>query len=188
MKRIFSESKKKYTSGFTLVEMLVVIIIITILSSLFVVNYKNIQNQLALERAAFGLANDIRRAQERAMSAGAEPECTNPNFKYKYGVYIESGTNQYRLFADCNDNGKYQPADVDYIVNLVDFKEVEIPPDPINSFKKISIVFAPPDPVVSFSKDPLPDPEEVSIIIRVNNDNTKIKTVTVNKAGLVDIQ
>lgn len=54
--------------GFTLVELLVVISVIGLILTVTIANYPAIRQQLALSRAAHKLAQDIRMAQEMAMS------------------------------------------------------------------------------------------------------------------------
>jgi len=55
---------------------------------------------------------------------------------------------------------------------------------------KIDIVFTPPDPTVSLWATGTPSAYEDSttIILRLKDDNTKTKTISVNKVGLVEIQ
>ena len=56
-------------NGFSLVEILVVIFIVGLLSSIVFINYQEVRGQLALNRAAHQLLQDLRRAQEMSMSA-----------------------------------------------------------------------------------------------------------------------
>ncbi len=56
----------KNEKGFTVVEMLVVSVIIFILYAMVIVNYRNYQPGLALERETYKLAAAIRKAQSMA--------------------------------------------------------------------------------------------------------------------------
>ncbi len=56
-------------NGFSLIELLIVIFVIGVLSSVIFINYQEVRGQLALNRAAHQLLQNLRRAQEMAMSA-----------------------------------------------------------------------------------------------------------------------
>lgn len=181
---------RKNLGGFTVVEMMVVVAVIVIITAIVTVNYRSGQKQLALQRAANKLAQDIRRAQEMAMAAEEASACVGHlGYVYGAGIYINiNEPDRYHLFGDCNGNNKYQPADMDIIIEPEDFKDVEIAPSPDNTFKKLHIVFTPPEPAV-YIKD-VPDGQDVdlegtTITLRIKNDPTKTKTITVNRAGLI---
>lgn len=168
--------------AFTLVELLVVMIIIVILSLIILPKYKSIQQQLALERAAIKLAQDIRRVEEMAMSA-KEFEGEIPS---GYGIYLRKVSSQtsYILYADKIPNQKYDPG------------EEKIEEINLESGIKIfnlsgnhnNIIFTPPDPTVFFTDADGIDLEldQVSIVISLISDETKRKTISVNKAGLIN--
>ena len=165
--------------GFTIIELIVVIGIIAFLTALILPNYRQGQESFALQRSATKLAQDLRRAQEMAMSAEEFQACaTNPKYKYGYGIHLKKiEPDHYVLFADCNGNGDYDFG-WDEIVEDINFeKDVKI-----NKLSKTSlrITFTPPDPTVSIKPNP-PAWIELSI-------NTSSKIIRVNTAGLISVE
>lgn len=197
----------KKDAGFTLTELLIVISIIGILSLITFPYYRSARQQLAVQRASSRLAQDVRRAQEMAMSVERvdSDKCfTNGDPKhpddYEYGFGIHLTTigeeKQYHLYADCNGDERFKGPDEDfelYIVDLVNVESIYIQ-STATTYNYFDIVFTPPDPYVSLGgralhmNDPLVFEDEVSIVIRALGDPLKTKTVTVNKAGLVTIE
>ncbi|MDO8669067.1 MAG: type II secretion system protein, partial [Candidatus Buchananbacteria bacterium] len=55
--------------GFTLIELLVVVAVITALTAVVLPSFRSGDNQLALQRSASKLAQDLRRVQGMAVSA-----------------------------------------------------------------------------------------------------------------------
>jgi prepilin-type N-terminal cleavage/methylation domain-containing protein len=185
----------KDQKGFTFVESLIVIAMIGILSVVIIPSYQSARSQLALERAAVKLAQDIRKVQEMALSAY---ECGSPcggSMPLGYGIYIDKNDslcpddNCYHIYADIVPAwGKYSPGDP--ILETI-YLESDVGIDDLTK-NIINIVFIPPDPMTSLSgKDPT-DPAFVnfsllSITIGLDSDPTKQKSIKVNAAGLIDI-
>lgn len=93
-------SRKFSPRGFTLIEILVVIAIIILLSGIIFSNYRSGESQFALLRSAHKLTQDIRRAQEMAMSMREYP---GPIPK-GYGVYFNFATaTQYLIYRDISE-------------------------------------------------------------------------------------
>lgn len=170
----------KSGAGFTLIEILIVFIIIIILSIIVLANYKAGQQQLALQRAASKLAQDIRGAQEMAMGAeefeGEVPDGVGLCFKEVPGPHEPP----YLIFADKNNNQSYDLGADGLIKEIfleqgIKIKDLDKP--------NIYIVFKPPDPQVFIG----PGLDSATIIISLKDNETKTKTITINKAGLIDI-
>ncbi|GAI53556.1 unnamed protein product, partial [marine sediment metagenome] len=96
--------------GFTIIEFLIVISIIGIFSIITIPNYRSAQQQLALQRSASKLTQDIRRAQEMAMST---EELSTGDLPEGYGIYINKNDPDcpnddcYRIYADIDGDERY---------------------------------------------------------------------------------
>ena len=108
MSKIFTPALFKKDKAFTLVELMIVSSIILLLTAVVLINYRAGNQQLALDRSAHKLAQDIRIAQEMAMSPREECGATGV-FRGSYGIYLHrvQYPNSYLLFADCNDDKAY---------------------------------------------------------------------------------
>lgn len=182
----YGAGKFQKDRGFTLIEMLVVISIIAILSSMVFFNYKTGKNQLALERTARKLVQDIRKVQ--LMAGLKKKDCPeHPNYKYGYGISLSKANKTYYiLFADCDGNEIYTGQDKklgsEYILfeQAVEIKNLYY--DYSHSTNNLDIVFEPPDPVVFINSNK----EEGEITIGLESGTEK--TIFVNKFGLIDIE
>lgn len=92
------------TNGFSLVELIVAVAVISILLTVTIVNYTNQRKEKTLFFAARQLAADIRIAQSNAVNVlergGIIPEGG-------YGIALSQGSNEYKLFSDFNNDKLY---------------------------------------------------------------------------------
>lgn len=173
--------------GFTFVEAMAVIAIIAVLTVISFPFYQSIRVNLAVERAIVKLAQDIRVAQEMAMSS----QSFGGVLPAGYGVYFSiSNPGSYIIFADNNGNGYYNSPG-DSIVETVQIeKNVFIDKLYLSStFNELCIVFFPPEPSVSLRYrigGGWIDVSGNSASIDLKTE-LKIKSVIANRAGLVDI-
>ncbi len=168
-------------NSFTIIELLVVIAIIAIIAVIVFPNYKSGQSQLALERAANKLAQDIRSMQQKAMSAEKDDRCSPHNHKGGWGVFFDKNEiKQYIIFSDCNDNNNYDLGN-DKTVDVEFENGVKIDSLPANF---MSVIFTPPDPTITINPSSLSKGE---VRITLENNNSKIKIITINKAGLINV-
>lgn len=184
--------------GFTLIEIVVVVSIMIILSTIVLVNYKSFGDQFALQRSANQLAQNIRRAQEMAMSAKECPAgitncpAAGQPFSYIYGIYTKKSppgqpvSKSYILFADIDDDGEFKTAN-DAVIEEIQLEKGIIVTGPGGGIRKTHVTFASPDPAIKIKiNDDFKD--EASIELSIETDLSRTKTITVNKAGLIEIK
>ena len=181
---------KKKKTGFSLIELAVVVSIISILSVIVAANYRAGERQLALQRSAHQVAQDIRRAQAMAMGAVKcppnIPACAN-QIPPGYGIHLRRGDPFYILYADINPlqgNQEYDDGG-DAIIEIIELeKGVYIHSVTLNP---LSVNFKPPDPTINIRGEGQ-EITEVLIVIALENQPTRIKTIKLNTAGLIEIE
>ena len=187
--------KSRLQKGLMLSEVLIVVAIILVLTSVVMVNYREGQKGVILERAAHKLAQDIRAAQEMALSG---KDCCGVNTPQGYGVYFSINPPpvlKYILYADILPTGsgnEYYSGNQEKLEDIelgtgVFLKEIK---KDISSYTRISINFKPPDPTIKI-KEHSGDVgmEKVELTIALETDPSgQTKTILVNKLGLIEIR
>ncbi|MFH1509748.1 MAG: type II secretion system protein [Candidatus Nealsonbacteria bacterium] len=182
--------------GFTLIELIVVIAIIGILSTVFLTNYRGGNELFSLKRSAHKLAQDIRSAQEDSIASKE----FKGEFQGGFGVSFTAESNQYDIFVDCNGDGKYNgPAKkcddctggscsknkfTEWVKTLSLEEGVFVSTVIPYLGGNFSVVFTPPDPTTTF----VPDRNEALINIQTQiSGSLETKTIMINKAGLISV-
>lgn len=105
--------KNEYTSGLTIIELLVVVSIFVIVTGLSIFNYKNFNSSISTQNLADDIALTIRKAQGYAIGVRGEGEIFNSGYgifftinKNPSSIYIGSNLS-FILFVDINNNGIY---------------------------------------------------------------------------------
>jgi len=167
--------------GFTLLEMLVVLAIMSIITGIVVFNVNTERQNSALLRSAQKLSLDLRRAQSFALSSKAYKTAGAP---CGWGVHFNgSGSTNYIIFADmavaadCSNRDFIRAANgsEDFETNNFDagIKVGSL------SNNLSDIVFSPPDPVVNFT------PGQTSASVVMINKNGATRTININKTGFI---
>ena len=190
MEKISRFIKKK---GFSLVEMLVVIFISALLSTLIIVNYRAGQEKYNLGQAAQQLASDIRRIQNSALTGRIQGADTPVG----YGIYIKSVT-QYKLFYNST---LIPPAWAERYKETGSPSSINI--DIINLSSGLTfnagsvghcVFFAPPDPTTFIDGNSSgPGSSPITFTLCPSNCScpggcSNKKTITVDIGGRIDIQ
>lgn len=94
--------KKHNQSGYTLIEMTIVIFIIVTLSTILFTNYNGISRKGEVLRHSERLKNELRLAQNYSLN-----HKSLDSFTYGWGVKIDRPDNSYTVFADKDNDKKY---------------------------------------------------------------------------------
>jgi len=136
----------KAQKGFSLIELMMVIVIVSIASTIIIAQYSNSRNSKALFLGAKQIANDVRMAQNYTFSAlgdgGANPSGG-------YGIRFIKDSNSYILFGDQSiapavPNKAYDVGEDFQIIKLPEGITVKsLKMDSVDT-NPVDVVFAPP--------------------------------------------
>jgi len=156
----------KNSAGFTLIEALVVIFVIGTISSMMIVNWRKNESQYQLQRAAQEIVQNIRKAQDYALSSYRMEWPSEPNglIPRSYGVQFEEGSPTYFIYGDSIGNIGYQnPEDIQETYTTI---ETGIEIDSLGR-STLDVIFLIPEGFVSFN----------------NPSNVSSVTITIKRTG-----
>lgn len=176
--RIMKNKKNKLNkSGFTLVEMLVSVFIVSLMSGLFIANYKYSNYQAALTNTIQKTSSDMHLAQTYSLGA-QEFSGSIPN---GWGVRFNTGApTGYAIFADLNGNHTFDSGEL--LRNIIFPANVMLAST--NKGAVLDICFQPPDPITYFngiSNDAIP-----AVINLKENNSQRTRSIVINFIGLID--
>jgi len=101
-----STTLEKRGSGFTVVELVVVVAIFTFISALVLINFSGFNNRILVNNLAYDIALSIRKAQTFGLNV-REVGTGTGQFSAGYGVFFNNNNTRYIFFADLNKNKVY---------------------------------------------------------------------------------
>ena len=185
---------KRYSTGFTIIEVIVVVSLILILSGVVIYNFSSSKLNFSLLRVSYQFEQDVSRVQNMALSSvpykdslGVEQEIDG------YGVYVDLtglGNTNYIIYADKSPgNNIYDVSD--YIISQVDFSQNE----PGIIIKQMDNIIGDSTSLnfklsnISTSIDQMsPGQDNISVVFAESSDLSKTKSVLINKSGLIKAQ
>lgn len=194
---------------------MVVIFLVVLFSSIVIFSLQEIQENMALSRSAYDLAQNLREMQDLALSGrGVKDELGNEiNNVAGYGLYFNiSLSNDYYLsYADSkfacrtncteSDGGdkKYLPTCDSFGCALDSVIESQINIDPEDrgvviqtmsssgyNLPLVSVNFSPPNPTTKIIYATT-EYASLDITLTLTSNATKTKKVSVNRAGLIEV-
>lgn len=176
--------RPKPISGYTLIEVVVVISIMMILSGVSLYNYQSRKQENLLLLEAQKISQLFRRAQNLALS----PIQTGVK---GYGVFLDRTTNDIILFADRNLDDRYSnPIEIIEQFSLnpsLELAELYAPSGNPSNWTNLHILYVPPDPSVVITGGAL-GASDMSAAVRLKNDPARRRVIIVNITGLVEVQ
>ena len=182
-------------SGFTLIELIVSMTIITMITAIFLVNYKATTQRSDLRLTAQRVVSDIRLVQNYALGLMSY----GPNNLKKapaggWGIVFDAGSGEYSTFADVTPNRLLDLGEDDEAYGaihnqlpdnfIVDSIKVKQAGGTIITAPKASIAFLPPDPKVFINA--YEENQEVEVVLK-DKISGEIKTIRINFLGLAEV-
>ncbi|OGF67760.1 hypothetical protein A3I27_03165 [Candidatus Giovannonibacteria bacterium RIFCSPLOWO2_02_FULL_43_11b] len=154
----------KNSRGFTLVEMLIVIIIISIVTTISLVGYKNYGARLNVRRSANEVALAIREAQANALAVKGYNHDNNsgtPLLFTSWGVYFNKtvSTTQFNIFVDSDGDKSYDSGESVKTVNIMnsikifDLAKGRKTSETDGSVDRLDIIYQRPNPDTTLKAD-----------------------------------
>lgn len=173
-------------AGFSLIELVTSLSIISILTALFLANYHTINQRTDLVMTAQTMVSDIRIAQSNALGLVKYNE---EMFQGGWGVFFT--TSSYIIAADVEPNQALPGGEnfLNYPLKKVNFPE-KISVDSIylpngTQVSTATIVFIPPDPLTYIRTE---QGTTTSLNIRLKESvNNTTKTIRINFLGLIEV-
>lgn len=191
--------------GFTLIEVVVVIGVMAIISSLMLANFPRFNKQIGVGKEASKLALSLRKAQSYALAVrefnsafNDDPFCENPPVKFPgYGLFFKTlDSAHYFIYGDVNCSKYYESFSIEETVEIVNI-ENNMKTSTIKGYNaaicsggcdlaELSILYLRPGPTTLIKGDGA-DYNFVEIYLS-SADGTVSKKVVVKSTGQVSIE
>lgn len=185
MEKLKKEMKENLNEkGFTLIEMIVVVVIISLMSQIAISNYFLQKRTKEMQFAAQKIEDDIRKTQNYSINI---KKFGNFSISGGYGIHFEDGGNGYKIFLNMSGNKKYDTGDE--IVESVSFPS-DIRIDSLNeTLNAADIIFEPPYGKVYMTFDSVLQ-ESADLVVEIGRASGSCPeacgTVTVNSQGKIN--
>jgi|SRR3989338_2888333 len=167
--------------GFTLIEVLIVLVIIVVITGIIVFNIGSERQNSALMRSAQKLSLDLRRAQNYALST---KEFKSVGIPCGWGIHFNGvGSTSYIIFADmasavnCSDRDFVRAGNGSEDFETVNF-ETDITVNGLSSSLS-DVIFTPPQGTVTFV------PDQMTAVIALINRDLSTRAISINKFGFI---
>ncbi len=198
MKQCMQSSKQNQSTGFTLVEFIVIISIFAIVATVSLFNSGSFNRHTAMQNLTHDIALVIRQAQNYGM--GSTADIDNATIRYPVAVQFERDMGNDRflsemvLFRDMNQNALYD-VNNDMLLDRITFRS----PSYIYKIENQNGTTCDDNDqflTIGFQR-PLPDPRifcggisnqwNDMVVTILNNENANPKTITIQPTGLISV-
>ena len=180
--------------GFTLIEMLVVMAIFAILTSVTLASNSNFGTRITLETLAYDIALTIRQAQVYGIAV--QRFGGDPNFDRGYGIHFDTSTpSSYQMFADIlSGNGLYDEGELvsaNTIKGGYGISDICVRPQGQTSetcgLDELDILFKRPEPDAYIRSNANSTLHELGRVVLLSPQGVS-KTILVESSGQISVQ
>ncbi len=203
-----SKDSVSFVTGFTMVEIFVIMIMLITISSILLANFPVFSQRVNLQRSAQNLAISLRKAQNMAFAV-RQVSTTPPRIPPAFGMHLKKSDDNksYIIFADFeprnNNNNIYDAAanntcpssaqDKDCVVEKISLQggitiaDMTFSSDGLNSdsVNELDIAFSVPEARTSLRKEGRNNPEGVSAEIILQSTNGSQRKVVISATGQI---
>jgi len=190
--------------GMTYVELIVVLSIFSVMSSIILFNYNKFQAKVDIRNLANDIALKIVQAQKEAMSGVLPVQTPIDPWKPSYGVYFNlNDEKSFVYFTDLDQNGSYDnslcPSDIEECIDKINITKgnkisklnVFYQNGTSQSINEMTLIFTRPNSGVifstqTFSADPGSEVDHYQIGVSSSDDST-ISNIKVYPSGRIQV-
>lgn len=194
----------KSNKGMTYVELIVVLAIFSIMSSIIMFNYQDFQSKIEVKSLANDIALKIVQAQKDAMSGKLTPNSLDV-WKPSYGVYFNSSptevdsdgiplNKEFIYFADLDNSSSYEANANEKLGTIFINKKFKISSlqtvcggTPLSPPSELSIVFKRPDSAAVIRSTPCDSITSASINLSSLSSSSTNASITIYPSGRIQI-
>ena len=172
--------------GFTLVELMVVVVVIAVVSSAILLSWEPARESFDLRHAAFQIAGDLRRIQQLSLSTQQFHCSPLPAEDHTgYGLYLNTNSStSYQVFENCNDaNRSWDSGEEQQTLSLtsgVSIQGLKVGGSTVNS---LSILFVPPNPDTYINENSGSSEAEITL-----TNGTTTAVIKINNSGRIEVE
>lgn len=172
--------------GFTIIEVMVVVSIIAILSSILMFQFRSFDSQLLVRNVAYEIAGTLREAQLYGVSVRGNAGA----FTAGYGVHFVPGTT-YIVFRDVDSSKTYTSGDVTLATSkITGSKSITNLCSTACAQTSLDIIFTRPNPDAAFAWSPSAIAATTSVEIHVGSNlpGGTTRRVVVSETGQISVK
>jgi type II secretory pathway pseudopilin PulG len=167
--------KNKNNLGFTLIEILVVLVIMIALAMLVIGGHSEGRPRLALERTAEAFAMDLYRAREKGFSSMIYNDGTNL-IEDGFGIMVVAGDTKYYLYAGKNEQEIIEEIRIETLIKIDNVSP--------SDGGELRIFFSSDEKKVLFNEQSIDNGK----VVFVTDDGMNVtREININKSGIAEI-